>query len=334
MKISACLAAVLLVAIGCKKDLQSHTNETALQQSPASFQMTSAPPKPVLGVCYVEVNNHNLLNTGAYTLKTTGQQLFDVAIIFAANVNYDASTQRAVLYSNNNVTKVLSNSNTYIKPLHDKGLKVLLSVLGNHQGIGISNLASRAAARDFAYQIAQTVYAYDLDGVDLDDEFSDYGKNGTGQPNDSSFVMLTEELRAQMPDKIISFYYFGPATSRQSWNGKRVGDFVNYSWNANYGTYSVPNVPPLTKSQLGPAATWINNTLSPVATANAARTATEAYGIYLYYDLHGSNEEKYLSGPALGLYGDSAKLTGTILPWLQGNAPDAPLRLNATEPTG
>lgn len=50
-----------------------------------------------LGVCYVEVNNNNMLNAGSYTLQNTNRQLFDVAIIFAANINYDVSKSRAYI---------------------------------------------------------------------------------------------------------------------------------------------------------------------------------------------------------------------------------------------
>ena len=330
------LLSCILVLVSCKKDLEISTTSHDLNSQSTAFSsdamVANSKPGP-MGVCYVEVNRHNILNTAAYTLQKGGQQLFDIAIIFAANVNYDVATKRTILYNNNNVTKVLANRDTYVKPLQDKGIKVLLSVLGNHQGAGISNFTSRAAAHDFAQQLAHTVTTYNLDGIDFDDEFSDYGKNDTGQPNDSSFVMLTEELRSLMPEKIISFYYFGPARTRQSYAGKRVGDYVNYSWNASYGTYSVPNVPPLGKSQLGPAATWINNTLQPVATTNAVRTVTDGYGIYLYYDLHGSNEEAYLSGPAFGLYGDSARLSSPIQSWSEGTAADAPNNLNASNVT-
>src|ERR1700750_144012 len=130
-----------------------------------------------LGVCYVEVNNSNMLNAGSYTLQNTNRQLFDVAIIFAANINYDVSKSRAYISNNNNVTKVLNDVNTYVRPLQQKGIKVLLDILGNHQGAGISNFPNREAARDFAQQIAHTVYTYGLDGVDLDDEYAGYGNN-------------------------------------------------------------------------------------------------------------------------------------------------------------
>lgn len=142
------------------------------------------------GICYVEVNNHNLLNVGSYTLENSNKQLFDVAIIFAANINYDVSKNRAYIASNNNVTKVLNDVETYVRPLQQKGIKVLLDILRNHQGAGICNFPNREAARDFAQQIAHTVYTYGLDGIDFDDEYAGYGNNATGQPNSSSFVML------------------------------------------------------------------------------------------------------------------------------------------------
>ncbi len=113
-------------------------------QSAPSFKAQQLNP---LGVCYVEVNNNNMLNAGSYTLQNTNRQLFDVAIIFAANINYDVSKNRAYISNNNNVTKVLNDVNTYVKPLQQKGIKVLLDLLGNHQGAGISNFPDRAAAK-------------------------------------------------------------------------------------------------------------------------------------------------------------------------------------------
>jgi hypothetical protein len=74
--------------------------------------------------------------------------------------------------------------------------------------------------------------------------------------------MLVQELKAAMPDKLVTFYYYGPATTRQSYNGDQAGNYIDYSWNAMYGTYSAPNVPPLTKTKLSAAATWIQNSNS------------------------------------------------------------------------
>lgn len=286
------------------------------------------------GICYVEVNNNNILNAGAYKLQTSGNYLFNVVNIFAANINYDAARGRAYLSNNNNVTKVLTNASTYIKPLQDKGMKVVLTILGNHQGAGFCNFPTREAARDFAQQLAHTVNTYSLDGIDFDDEYSDYGQNGTGQPNDSSFVMLVQELRALLPDKIISFYYYGPAASKLSWNGLRVGDFINYSWNASYGTFSAPNVPPLTKAQISPAAVWMGNTSNSTTTSLASQTKTGGYGLFLWYDLHGTNETAQLSAGTQTLYGQQTVLSTPLQSWTAGANCDAPIGLFTSNLTG
>lgn len=308
-------ASLLLSA--CKKDGlvdgAEITGSSTLSSS-TTAATTLAKNGPI-SVCYVEVNNHNILNVGAYTLKTGGQQLFDLAIIFAANINYNAATNKAVLFYNDKVTQVLNNKTTYIKPLQDKGIKVLLSVLGNHQGVGFCNFTSRASAKEFAQQMSNAVTTYNLDGIDFDDEYANYGANGTTQPNDSSFVMLVQELRKLMPTKLITFYYYGPAASRVQWNGQRVGDHVNYSWNANYGSFSVPNVPPMGKSVLSPAAVWINNTSANTAKSLAQSTKNQGYGVYLTYDLPGSNMAGYLSSFSTVLYGDSVKLSSPLQSW-------------------
>ncbi len=290
---------IVLLLSACKKENLTAAVTTTKQAAKAINK--NGP----LAVVYTEVNNNNLLNSGCYTLKTSGEQLFDISIIFAANINYDVATHKAVLFNNENVTLVLNGNAQYIKPLQDKGIKVLLSILGNHQGAGISNFTSRTAAHDFALQLSNAVSTYGLDGIDFDDEYADYGNNGTPQPNDSSFVMLLGELRSLMPDKIISFYYYGPASSRLTYKNEKAGDYLDYSWNAIYGTYIVPAVPGLNKTQLAPAAVWINNT--PLATAKnlARRTVTDGYGAYLCYDLGGNNASAYLSGISMNLYNDS-----------------------------
>ncbi|WP_083996772.1 endo-beta-N-acetylglucosaminidase H [Chryseobacterium sp. BLS98] len=292
-----------------------------------------------VGVCYVEVNNNNMLNAGSYTLQNTNRQLFDVAIIFAANINYDVSKNRAYIANNNNVTKVLNDVNTYVRPLQQKGIKVLLDILGNHQGAGISNFPNREAAKDFALQLAHTVYTYGLDGIDLDDEYADYGNNGTGQPNSSSFVMLLQELKAAMPDKLITFYYLGPATSRQSYNGDAAGNYINYSWNPYYGTYSAPSVPPLTNAKLSAAATWIRNsnpqsTSAATLTTLATNTKNDGYGVFMWYDLNGVDNASYLSTGSNILYTENTLLTGPLYSWTQGDTCNPPLGLEATNITG
>lgn len=271
--------------------LKANTNSriVTLQKSPIS-------------VMYVEVNNNDIREVGKYKLSN-GQQLFDVAIIFAANINYNTTTQKAYLHFNDQVTNVLTNSATYIKPLQDKGIKVMLSVLGNHQGAGFANFPSQAAAQAFAQELANAVNTYGLDGIDFDDEYAEYGNNSTPQPNASSFVYLVTALRDLLPDKIISFYNIGPSASNLSYNGVTVGSKVDFAWNPYYSTYSAPNIPGLVKSQLGAAAIDVTATSSSTVTSFATKTKADGYGVYLCYNLTSNNIASYISNATNALYG-------------------------------
>lgn len=275
--------------------------------SPAATGTAIAKTGP-LSVCYIEVNNYSIADVGKYTLTKTGANVFDIGIIFAANINYDVPSQHAVLYFNPQVTSSLNNT-AAIQKLQSKGIKVLLSVLGNHQGAGISNFPTQAAATDFARQLANAVTTYGLDGIDFDDEYADYGTNNTGAANSSSFVYLVTALRQLMPSKLITFYFIGPASTSLSYNGVTVGSKVNYSWNPNYGTYSAPAVPGLTKAQLGPAAIDITTTSTTVAMTLAQRTILDGYGIYLCYNLTDADTHTYMNSVTNTLYKDTTVYT-------------------------
>ncbi|WP_197519560.1 hypothetical protein [Pseudonocardia sp. HH130630-07] len=93
-----------------------------------------------------------------------------------------------------------------------QGTKFTLSILGNHQIAGLANFESPETAGAFAAEVAQTVEKYGPDGVELDDEHSDYDGPGAPPINPDSAGWLISALRAHLPDKIISFYDIGPAT--------------------------------------------------------------------------------------------------------------------------
>ncbi|MFB6679238.1 endo-beta-N-acetylglucosaminidase H [Streptomyces sp. NPDC056390] len=276
--------------------------------------MTSATAAPApakrgpTSVVYVEVNNNSMLNVGKYALANGGGNVFDVAVIFAANINYDTGTKAAYLSFNENVQRVLDNAATEIRPLQQKGIKVVLSVLGNHQGAGFANFPSQQAASAFAKQLSDTVTKFGLDGIDFDDEYAEYGNNGTGQPNDSSFVHLVTALRANMPDKIISLYNIGPAASRLSYGGVDVSSKFDYAWNPYYGSWQVPGIA-LPKSKLSPAAVEIGRTSQSTAGDLARRTVSEGYGVYLTYNLDGADRTADVSAFTRELYGSDAVYT-------------------------
>jgi hypothetical protein len=251
-------------------------------------------------ICYVEVNSNNPLNVGTYKLENSGQPFFDICIIFAANINYDPEKGKVYPYFNPNVQHLLTNRDKYIKPLQDMGIKVLLSMLPNHQGIGLLNMTN-AVAKDFAQQIKAAVDAYRLDGVDFDEEWADYGNNGLPAANNYSYGRLLYETRKAMPDKVITVYYIGVGSAGlgNTVDGINPGDLANYSYNAYYGSWSglpaATTFRGLTNAKWGPYpyafhATSGNQLYPTVNTTNINRVKDEGFGVILLYDIRGSFE--------------------------------------------
>ena len=121
----------------------------------------------------MEVNDANPLNNICFTLKSSGKPLVDAVILFSSNINYNAETGRVYVYNNENNQAIFDMREKYLKPLKERGIKVILSILGNHDRSGVANLSDEAA-RDFAQECKAVCDAYDLDGVFLDDEYSSY----------------------------------------------------------------------------------------------------------------------------------------------------------------
>lgn len=262
----------------------------------------------IASVAYIEVNDNSLLNPGQYTLDD-GSPAFDIAVIFAANINYDG--ERAYLHLNENVQHLLDNADTYVRPLQEKGIKVVLSILGHHQGAGFANFPDARAADRFALEVTTLVRRYGLDGVDLDDEWSEYGKNGTGQPNAFSFVNFVEALRKRLPNRLITFYVIGPSTEHQEFEGTRVGDLVDYAWNPYYGSFLDFPVPGLPRSQYGAAAVDLgaSDTSPELVRDLAQRTADGGYGAYVTYQLQTGDQTELVSAMTEPLYGSASHIS-------------------------
>lgn len=276
-----------------------------------SFVATASPATAAEGVeadpqlaVYVEVNSNDLANVADYTLADSGRAAVDLAMIFAANINYDG--EKAYLHLNDRVTETLQDAENQIRPLQAQGTKVLLSVLGNHQGAGFANFTSFAAADAFAAELADAVTTYGLDGIDFDDEWTNYGANGTPQPNAQSFGWLATALRERLgSDKIISLYAIGPSYTTTDFDAFDVDGVIDYAWNPYYPTYDAPTVPGLEdRTRLGAAAIDLANTSAATAADFARRTVADGYGVYVAYNLTATDQSAYLSGITQELKGE------------------------------
>lgn len=124
-------------------------------------------------VSCMEVNDTNPLNNLEFTLRNSGKMLVDIVVLFSSNMNYDAATGRVYISNNENISHLLDNREKYIVPLQQRGIKVVLSMLGNHDRAGVAGL-SDDTARAFARELKNLCDAYELDGIFWDDEYSEY----------------------------------------------------------------------------------------------------------------------------------------------------------------
>ena len=166
-------------------------------------------------VVYIEVNDCNPLNIIEYNLAD-GSPFFDAVILFAANINYDSVNDMVYLNCNPNVQALLDNSETYLQPLRNRGIKVYLGLLGNHDEAGLAQL-SAWGAQQWAAEVAEVCCKYRLDGVNLDDEYSlmpEIGNKWFTMPSAKAGARLAYELKMALAEKCpwdteVSIYEYG-----------------------------------------------------------------------------------------------------------------------------
>ena len=273
----------------------------------------------IVTICYVECNKYNPLNAGEWTLRNSGKQLIDIVHLFAANINFNKETGRVYVKLNKNLQYILNHKDKYIKPLQDKGMKVCLSRLGDHDGSGVANLSDEDA-RYFAAELKAIVDAYSLDGVDFDDEWSEYDKYplpGFPKRGPYPYARLCYETKRAMPDKLCTVYYIGacipaPAIGANGFNmqieGMNPGDFIDYSYYAQYGSWSDGwnTIKGMKKSQWGPYSLDIQESWPYMMD----QTVKGGYGVQILYDLRPNSGQSLIKTVAKGLYGEDAIHSG------------------------
>jgi len=171
-----------------------------------------------------------------YTLAD-GSPALDVVCIFSGNY---VTNEKPCLRANNNsppttkpfddnIQAVLDDGS--VKYLQDKGLTVLLSITNGHQSVGWSEFTSESDAMDFAQYLKDDVIdKYHLDGIDVDDEYSE------GTPNETSLIMVTTKMHEIMPKIVISKALWDDSDYFQaSWNGHTLAGNLAYGAEMGYG---------------------------------------------------------------------------------------------------
>lgn len=208
----------------------------------------------------MEVNDTNPLNNLSFTLKNSGKPLVDCVILFAANINYNAEEGRVYINNNENVQALLDNREHYLKPLQDRGMKVILGILGNHDCAGIANLSDETA-RDFAQEVKAMCDTYHLDGIFVDDEYSKYETPpppGFVIPSSAAAARMCYEVKKAQPERWVIAYVYHTTSSLPSVidleTGEEIasGKFVDYALHDYGGSSDLSdNFPGMPKMNMG-----------------------------------------------------------------------------------
>ncbi|MCD8207360.1 MAG: DUF1735 domain-containing protein [Bacteroidales bacterium] len=251
----------------------------------------------IKSILYVEVNNESILNAGEYYVN--GVPFFDIVSIFAANINLD-SEGRPYVYCNDQVTFLLANAEQIIRPLQKKGIKVNLSILGNHDDAGMRSL-NEIGQEAFANELKAYLDIYGLDGFDFDDEYSSYAEgnyrgdeagvvSSSAECTTANYLSLVKLCREKMPEALLGIYWY---SSSDYPDGDGVNETIDYAVYGSYGSFREYRGTGLDAAKQAPYA--IN--LSSGASASSTylnRVISGGYGYMGYYNLCvGVN---YLSG--------------------------------------
>ncbi|MFT3904659.1 MAG: DUF1735 domain-containing protein [Niabella sp.] len=284
--------------------------------------------EPMKMVAYVETNNWDIRNMGQFVLKNSRKPVFDYVVIFAANMNYDLSKKKRYLFFNDKLQPLVRDPKRFIKPLTDRGMKVIVDILPNHQGVGFFNFQSYEDALDFARECKEWADKLGIDGFDIDEEYADYNvRPELPQKGTQSTFWFMRAMKEVMPDKLLTLYDYGHNLSASSRDelGKGPVDYLDFSWS----DYNVTGA-----SRVGmPANRYGNRSLeasrnayfdSPTIYATTIRNAAQnninaCNGYHMIFNLKGTSVKN--GNAAIGLsymtqifYGEDTEFAGSYYP--------------------
>lgn len=253
-----------------------------------------------------EVNDANPLHNLCYRLKESGKYVIDQVILFSGNINYNSETGEVYNFNNENVTHILENRDKYIKPLQEKGMKVILGILCNHDRACSTHLSDENCHK-FALELKSKLNAYGLDGVFFDDEYCDRG-DYPGFTTYNNFSRLVYECKTVMPDKLVEAYAYSGTSSVTPVDGKQA-DYAIQDYGRYYdlsGSYSGMDKSGMIQASSEFAQGRI------ISEATARRIVTDGYGGTMIFSLNPSNgSTSRFNNITIPFYGEETVQTGS-----------------------
>ena len=229
----------------------SFREKTTMCEPDEEGQTQEIPPlmSGVTTVFYVNTETYSPLIAGVLAIRDGGvyppppySRLGHIVNLKRVTIGYDAVSQRALLASGSDLSYVLEHRDKYIRHLQEIGSKVCICIENGGKGIGFCNM-NDAQIADFVYQVKSIIERYYLDGVNLWDDDSKYGKAGMPAMNTTSYPKLIKALREALPDKLLTLVDKGDATEYfydvNKCGGIEAGRYLDYAWHGYFSPTEV-----------------------------------------------------------------------------------------------
>lgn len=186
----------------------------------------------------MEMGDTNPLNNLSFTLKNSGRPLVDILVMFSGNIKYNDEEGKVYLSLNKEIQHVLDNSDTYLKPLRDRGIKIVMSIMPHHDRASLTNLTTETA-KQFVQDLKIFFDAHNIDGAFWDEEYSGWGAPSFNTyPDLPGFVefgkspeTLIYEFNRAMPDKLSIVYAYSKLYRLNSHNEVPSGKYITHAVN-------------------------------------------------------------------------------------------------------
>lgn len=159
--------------------------------------------------------------------------LFEVECLRPLFITQDDVTQNATLQTDPDLMYVLTHQGRYVDPQRKLGIKICVSVeIAPKSVCGLCNLSEENQS-SLAWQIANFVEKYGLDGVALNDKGANYTAEDAPAVDKSSYTKFLKALREAMgADKLILLSYDADENSAlyEAHDDLQAGDYIDYAW--------------------------------------------------------------------------------------------------------
>ena len=280
---------LLFLLMACHKE-QSINIRLESNQTPIITQTKGIGDKEPMVAVYIETNDTNPLNAGDYFLED-GSTYYDFVQLFSANIHKTIVNNEVepTLYFNPEMVNIFENGGveTYIEPLQNMGMGVLMCVMGDWCGLGLSNMNDTQTTQ-FATILAYAVTKYRLDGICFGDEYT-----GNNTIINDSYSNIILKLRALVPSKYIVIYDWG-ATNYISSSASAKIDYVYHGYYGYYLSHSYSNVTGIMSDRWSPISLMLGNTYS-ASTLNTIRLWSSnaynaGYAAIMHFNLRQSSD--------------------------------------------